>query len=129
VTYCDRTNAKALECGVEVTGECTEPSDDVQRCEAECLLTLSCAEIEAALPLLECASECSSDGTRDYCLDYESKLTECDKSDTVLLLDICTTPATPENACTWDCVLEATCEEFMAEQALIDSCSADCAAL
>jgi hypothetical protein len=129
VTYCDRTNAKAVECAVELTGECMEPANDVQRCEADCLLTLTCAEIEEAFPLLECASACTSSGERDYCLEYEDKLVECDKVDTVLLLDVCTTPATPTNACVWDCVLAASCEDFMAEEALIDGCSSACAAL
>jgi len=128
MTYCDRTDAKAVECGVDTTG-CTEPSDDVERCQAECLLTLSCAELEEGFPLLDCLAACSSDGERDYCLEYENKLVECNKSDTVLLLDICTTPATPTNACVWGCVLAASCEDFMAEQALIDTCTTDCTAL
>jgi hypothetical protein len=129
VTYCDRTNAKAVACGVDLTGECVEPVDDTQRCEAECLITLSCDEIAETFPLLDCISACSSDGTRDYCLEYQNKLVDCDKSDTALGIDICTTTATPRNACVWGCVLDASCEAFMAEQELIDSCTPGCADL
>jgi hypothetical protein len=127
VSYCDRIAAQATECALEQTGSCMEPADDEQRCLAECFLGLSCADIGAGLPLLECAETCTpSDGTRDYCGEYSDKLDECATGDTLLIFEICDTPATPSDECVWGCVLDASCAEFMDEQAVYDACRASC---
>lgn len=125
-TYCDRSDAKAAECGIAVTSECIEPTTDEDRCLFECTFTLTCAELEDPESLIDCLSACPVGGERDYCAEYENKLETCGKQDTLLILDICGTPVTTETACTWGCVLDATCEAFMDEQALLDSCTAGC---
>ena len=125
--YCDRLTTKAVECDSVGEGECNEPTDDDQRCAAQCLLDLTCAQIEEGYPLLDCYSDCTAGGDeRSYCLEYQDKLTECNKEDTLLLLEICDTPGTPEQTCVWDCVLEASCEAFMDEASLVQMCSSAC---
>ncbi len=124
-SYCDRLLAKAVQC--DSVGEgCNEPTTDDERCAAQCLLDLTCEQIDEGDPLFECFARCTAGDERSYCLDYQDKLTECNKEDTLLLLDICGTPGTAAQMCVWDCVLDASCEAFMDEAGLVQSCSSDC---